>query len=104
MTTETIYKWLRFDLWNQIEEGKDWDCIASSAEIDKNGHGIVVWCDEDGDGKYFDITIRENYATNDWGDTLDAIFEECTTTDSFEELELAVIELLSKFYNIKEVI
>lgn len=102
MMTELIYKWLRFDLWNQIEEGKDWWCIASSAAIDQSGHGIVVWCDEDNDGKYFDITIRENYSENDWGDHLDASYEECTNTDSFEELERVVIEMLNKFSNLKE--
>lgn len=98
MTIEQIYKRLRFDLWNQVEEGKDWNCIASSAPIDDNGHGIVVWCDEDNDGRYFDITIRENYSTDDWGDLLDAISEDCTYADSFEELEETVREMLSKFY------
>lgn len=104
MTTEQIYKRLRFDLWNQIEEKKDWNCIASSAPIDDNGHGIVVWCDEDNDGKYFDITIRENYSNDSWGDALDVQLEECTVTDSFEELETTVTEMLSKFYNMKEAI
>lgn len=101
MTTELIYKWLRFDLWNQIEEGKDWCFIASSASIDKNGHGIVVWCDQDSDGKYFDIIIRENYSQDDWGDALDGL-EECTSDDTFEKLESDVIKLLKEFYNIKE--
>lgn len=103
MTVELIYKWLRFDLWNQIEEGKDWECIASSAAIDNNGHGIVVWCDQDKDGKYFDVTIRENYSNDSWGDTLDVTLEECTNTDSFEELESDVTKMLSAFYNMTEV-
>ena len=101
MTIEQIYKHLRFDLWNQIEEGKDWFCIASSATIDKNGHGIVVWCDEDNDGKYFDVTIRENYSKDDWGDTLNSILEQCSSGDDFEELESIIVSMLQQFYNME---
>lgn len=101
MVRELIYQWLKFDLRNQIEANKEWDCIASSAFIDAKGHGIVVWCDEDNDGRYFNVTIRENYSIDDWGDTLDATYEECTSTDSFEELELTVMAMLKRFYKRK---
>ena len=101
MTIEGIYKHLRFDLWNQIEEGKEWFCIGTSSQIDDSGHGIVVWCDEDSDGKYFEVTIRENYSKDDWGDVLDVMLDECSQTDDFEELEEIVVSILSKFYNKK---
>ena len=103
MTIEQIFNSLTFDLWNQIEEGKDWFCIGSSFPIDDNGHGIVVWCDEDMDGKYFEVTIRENYSKNDWGDGLDIRLDECSQTDDFEELEEIVVSMLEKFYNQKEI-
>ena len=103
MTIEQIYNHLTFDLWNQIEEGKDWFCIGSSHPIDEQGHGIVVWCDEDRDGKYFEITIRENYSKDDWGDVLDTMLDECSQTDNFEELETIVTTMLKQFYNMKGV-
>lgn len=96
MTIEQIYSQLRFDLWNQMEEGKDWFCIGSSVAIDDNRHGVVVWCDEDRDGKYFEVTIRENYSKNDWGDVLDVMLDECSQTDDFEELEEIVVSMLKK--------
>lgn len=102
MTIEQIYRQLRLDIWNQVEEDKDWFCIGSSVAIDDNGHGIVVWCDEDRDGKYFEVTIRENYSKDDWGDVLDVMLDECSQTDDFEELEEIVVSMLGRFYKKKE--
>lgn len=96
MTIEQIYCDIADDLWDQIISDKEWHMIASSEPIDDNGHALVVWCDEDRDGKYFDITIRENYSENDWGDI---ISEACTQTNSFEELEEFITDMLRKFYN-----
>ena len=101
MTIEQIYKHLRLGIEGQIEKGMDWDDIASSVAIDNDGHGIVVWCDEDKDGKYFDITIRENYSKGDWGKTL-GMLEVCTCTDAFEDLESNVIQLLYDFYEARK--
>ena len=97
MTIEQIYKHLRLGIERQIEKGADWDYTASTVAIDNDGHGIVVWCDTDADGKYFDITIREDYSKDGWGKTL-GMLEACTATDTFEDLESNVVKLLNEFY------
>ena len=99
MTIENIYCYLADDLRNQMMKGMEWWNIGTSLPIDDCGHGIVVWCDEDRDGRYFDITIRKNYTTDDWGENLGITFEACTGSDSFDELKEYVTQMLRDFYN-----
>ena len=64
-----------------------------------DGYGIVVWCDSEGSDKFWLVSIRENFTVDYWGRE---IIEDFTQTDSWEELEETVTNVLRKFYN-KEV-
>jgi hypothetical protein len=101
MTIEQIYCDLADDLrFKLYTMGGVWSNVASRLPIENyDGYGIVVWCDEDGDGKYWLVSIRENFSDDDWGKE---IFEELTIDDSWEELEGVIIKLLREFYNMKE--
>ena len=102
MTIEQIYCELVDDIkWQLYEANMDWDYVASRLPIENyEGYGIVVWCYSEGDDKCWLVSIRENFSDDDWGAE---ILEEFTTSDSWEELEETVTELLRKFYNRKEV-
>ena len=101
MTIEQIYCDLADDLRFQLYTMNGvWDNVASRLSIENyDGYGIVVWCYEDGDGKGWLVSIRKNFSYDDWGTE---ILEELTSSDSWEELEETVTQLLRKFYNRKE--
>lgn len=101
MTIEQIYCDLSDDLrWQLYELNMDWDNVASRLPIENyDGYGIVVWCYSEGSDKFWWVSIRENFTDDYWGTE---IIEDFTQTDSWEELEKTVTEVLRKFYNTKE--
>lgn len=98
MTIEQIYCELADDIrWQLYEANMEWDHVAARLPIaNHDGYGIVVWCYSEGDDKCWLVSIRENFSDNDWGKE---IFEDFTTTDNWDELAIAVTEILNKFYN-----
>lgn len=100
MTIEQMYNALTDNLkWQLDKLNMDWDCVAARSPIENHeGYGIVVWCCSDGDGKYWLVSIRENFSDDSWGKE---ILEELTSTDSWDELEVTVTQLLKQFYRHK---
>ena len=98
MTIEQIYCDLADDLRFQLyDKNMDWDNVASRLPIENyDGYGIVVWCYSEGSDKFWWVSIRENFTVDYWGRE---IIEDFTQTDSWEELEKTVTNVLIKFYN-----
>ncbi len=98
MTIEQMYCDLTDDLRFQLyDKNMDWDDVASRLPIENyDGYGIVVWCYSEGGDKFWWVSIRENFTVDYWGRE---IIEDFTQTDSWEELEKTVTNVLRKFYN-----
>lgn len=70
------------------------DCLCYHQMID-DSHSIVIWGDEDNEGRYFTISIRTG-ATDDWAGSKE-LFCDSTPDASYKSLYNGIKEKITRF-------